>query len=119
MYKVPQVVALLSRGVVEIPSRICSEHEIPILEMIHTHGDIEIDDAATAALNGLTKEISSASEEYAILARRYGDDEKTGMSLVERIFGTEREFAKQLEPFLVADEPKKSRTKTKEAEPTE
>jgi hypothetical protein len=98
-YKIPQVVVIVNRGPMEKPSRICSEHEIPILAMIHTAGDPEIDHEATAALNGAFKVVDSVGEEYATLAHRYGDDEKTGMTLVERVFINESRFAEVLAQY--------------------
>lgn len=104
---IPQVVAILDRGICEKTSRICSEHELPILELVH--GVVEVDEEATQGLNGLKKTINSIAEEYGDLARVYGECEKTGLPLVERAHGSLSAFSAILSQF----EAKKPRT-TKE-----
>lgn len=116
LYKIPQVVVIVDRGIVEKISRIVSSHEIPILEMIH--GVVTIDDEATEGLNGLEKDIKSSVDEYGDLARIYGDDSKTGIAFVERVYGYESKFADILEEFRVAgdevvEQPKKRVTRNK------
>jgi len=115
--KVKLVVAIIERSLVEHTPRIVPEYELPLLEAIHKSAII--DQEASEALNGQTKDIESVEAEYINLCKVYGDDEKTGMPLVERIYGTERDFAEVVAEYLAdgeqleAEEEKPKRTQRK------
>lgn len=116
--KVKLIVAVIERSLVEHTARIVPEYELAILESIHGKSVI-VDEESTTALNGQSKEIESVAVEYANLCKVYGDDEKTGMPLVERIYGSERDFAEVVAEYLAdgeqleAEEEKPKRTQRK------
>jgi hypothetical protein len=100
--KVKLVVAIIERSLVEHTPRIVPEYELTLLEAVHKSAII--DHEATDALKGQTKDIESVEAEYINLCKVYGDDEKTGMPLVERIYGSEHNFSNAVAQYLADGE---------------
>lgn len=94
MANVKLVVAIIKKSLVEIIARVVPEYELPLLEAVH--GEVEISDEETQKILGQFKTVDSAEHEYNDLMRAYGDDAKTGLPIMERVY---RDFGDFLETF--------------------
>ena len=94
MVNVKLVVAIIKKSLVEIIARVVPEYELVLLEAVH--GEIEINDEETQKISGQVKTVDSAEHEYNDLMRVYGDDAKTGLPIMERVY---RDFGGFLEAF--------------------
>ena len=91
--QIPMMLVIIDRGPMEKIPRHVAEHEIPLLEMIHGGGSVRDSGEPIDAV----REIDSPEAEYERLLNTYGDDEKSGMPLVERVHGRISEFCELLE----------------------
>lgn len=99
MQKVSLVVVTVTKSLVEKINRVVPEYEIPLLEAVH--GQVEINHEETEKIEGQFKTVDSAEHEYNDFARIYGDDAKTGMPLVERMYRTLDDFIDAFNSCLV------------------
>jgi hypothetical protein len=91
--QIPMMLVIIDRGPMEKIPRHVAEHEIPLLEMIHGGGSVRDSGEPIDAV----REIDSPEAEYERLLNTYGDDEKSGMPLVERVHGRISEFCALLD----------------------
>lgn len=99
--KIAFVVAVIERDMAEKVARIVMPHELPILELVHDK-PISVDEKGEH--NVAPQEVDPA-EEYERLIRQYGEDPKSGLPYVERVFGRLGEFARVLEDLAVDARP--------------
>lgn len=92
--KIPYVTAIIERDPMEKISRIVLPHEIPILEMVHNKA-VHVDENHIPEVE--PKEVENPQDEYERLMGTYGDDPKTGIPYVERVFGNLSSFGSALE----------------------
>jgi len=100
MLKIPLLLVIIDRGPMEKIPRLAAEHEIPLLEMVHGGGSIQ--DSGEPVTD--FREIESLDEEYERLVHAFGEDEKSGMPIVERIYGRASEFVSSIEARFAGNE---------------
>lgn len=91
--QIPMMLVIIDRGPMEKIPRQVAEYEIPLLEMIHGGGSVRDSGEQIDAV----RDIDSPESEYERLLGAYGDDDKSGMPLVERVHGRISEFCALLD----------------------
>ena len=103
------VVALIVRDVAEqLPVQIMA-HELPLMKEMHGR-EVQLTDADPVVPE---IEINPADEYYRLISK-YGSNE-TGIPIVERIYGREADFVKELENIYSAETKSRRRVKDDES----